>query len=153
MSQQIQRLIESEVRVIAAFVELLRTEQDQLKAGETGNLAEIATSKEARVDELRKIATQRDAALATAGLAGDSAGLKQWAANGGPNAEEALGRLLDLAREARELNALNGQLVALRLAHTRAALAALSPDASDPGLYGSSGQKTSPTGYRLIDSA
>lgn len=153
MSQLIQSLIESEVHALAAFVGILQTEQEQLKAGETGNLVALVASKDALVKELIEISRKREAALAAAGVAIDSNGLRRWAASGGPSAEESLGRLLALAREAREMNDLNGQLVALRLAHTRAALNALSPNASEPGLYGSSGQTTPPTGYRLIDSA
>lgn len=153
MSQPIQRLIEAEAKAIVAFVGLLREEQEQLKAGETANLATFAAQKDSLIKELLEISGKREQALLASGLTNDSAGLAQWAASSGPAAQELLQRLLGLAGEARELNQLNGQLVALRLAHTRAALAALSPNATEPGLYGSSGQTTVPTGYRLIDSA
>lgn len=153
MPQPIQRLIDTEVRALAAFVGLLRVEQDQLKAGETGDLVRLAAEKDQLIKELLEVSGKRDAAMTAAGLANDAGSLARWANSGGPAAEALLRQLLAFAAEARELNQLNGQLVALRLAHTRAALAALSPNASEPGLYGSSGQTTTPTGYRLIDSA
>lgn len=76
--------------------------------------------------QLATLATQRNVLLAGQGLAGDRPGVEAWCA-GHPEKKvvaAAWAGILELAREAKELNRLNGELIALRMQHNARALEA-----------------------------
>lgn len=135
---------------LKALVAALGEEQDALKAGNTDLLEGIIATKNRQLETLARLGHKRNQLLKAARLPADRAGLTQWAAQSGQQALVA--SLLAEADEAKELNRLNGQLIALRLTSTQAALAALNPQrAAGQGLYGPKGHTKFTTGYRLID--
>ena len=146
-------LLRDEIAAVQRFVQLLQTEQGFLQTGATDELTRCTGQKSVLAEGLVRLATARNEKLRAAGHGTDNDGLKQWAGVQGQAAAELHQRLLELAREARELNRLNGQLIAMRLSHTHAALAALSPERAASSLYGRDGQTNARTGYRIIDSA
>jgi flagella synthesis protein FlgN len=67
--------------------------------------------------------------------------MEPWLAVGGSDELRAQwNSLLDLTREAKELNRVNGMLVNKQLAHTQGMLNELRPAAAGAGVYGPGGQ-------------
>lgn len=150
---ELSALLQNEISAVERFVALLQAEQSLLQSGDADPLLTLNEEKSTLIERLSALANDRNRQLAGAGLEADGAGLARWAAAHGGPAVELHDRLLALAREAKALNELNGQLIALRLSHTQAALAALAGDSSRGTLYGRDGQTSGRTGYRIIDSA
>lgn len=149
----LQVLVRNECELVASFVAVLGEEQQALTAGDSERLADITPRKTALVGRLNAVAEARNRTMAAAGLPPDQDGLRAWS-DSGDEARRLRDRLLQLATEARELNRVNGQLIALRLQHTQAALNILSePAQAVRVVYGPDGQtQVLRTGYRLIDS-
>lgn len=138
---------EAELKLLVAA---LGEEQDALKVGNTDLLEGLVAAKNRHLEALGRLGQKRNQLLKAARLPADREGLAQWANQSGQQA--LVQGLLAQADEAKELNRLNGQLIALRLNSTQAALAALNPQrAAGQGLYGPKGQTKFTTGYRLID--
>lgn len=137
---------------VAAFVALLEKEQKSLQDGDIDALTGLAEEKAALIVRLGQIGDLRNQLLAAAGWPAEKAGLQAWGATS-PEAAAAAQGLLAIAAEAKELNRLNGQLIAMHLQRTQGALAILTRSQAGSGLYGPNGQTTARTGYRFIDSA
>lgn len=147
---QLAYVIGQEDAALRLFIAALEEEQAALKSGNTEALVQIVDHKNRQIDVLARCGHQRNQLLRAARLADDREGLKQWAEASGQQA--LIAGFLQLADQAKELNRLNGQLIAMRLNSTQAALAALTPHrAPGQGLYGPKGQTKFSTGYRLID--
>lgn len=145
-------LVRRETEVLASFVALLVDEEQALVEANTEALATLTPRKTALVGELNTLAGRRNAAMQSAGLGEDAAGLERWRQSG-PQAAAATERLLALASEARERNRVNGGLIALHLQKTQAALETLTGGKAGRQTYGRDGQPVGVrTGYRLIDS-
>jgi len=145
-------LLQHEIQAVERFVDLLRSEQSALQAGDAEALTGLTAAKNSLIDELGRLAAERNRQLSQLCGAEDRDGLARWAEANGPAAAELRQRLLNLAAEARELNTLNGKLLTLRLNHTQSALFALHPGTLDH-VYGRDGQPSTRTGYRIIDTA
>lgn len=144
--------ISEEAEGVVAFIAVLADEQKSLQDGDIETLAPHAEKKAQLLLRLGQVAEQRNRLLADAGWPADKAGMERWASTS-EAATQAYQRLLGLAAEARELNRLNGQLIAMHLQRTQSALAILTHSQAGSGLYGPNGQTAARTGYRFIDSA
>lgn len=144
-------LIGQESLALDQLISALIEEQDALKNGIADALPAIVEKKNKVLEGLARLDRKRGELLTTARCSADRDGLKKWAEGSGR--QDIVRDFLAKADEARELNRLNGQLIALRLQHTHSALDALVPTRSTQGLYGRSGKTSFSTGYRLIDSA
>ena len=135
----------AEAQTVQQFVALLTLEQATLGSGNTDDLPGYAEQKVALAARLNALAAQRNAMLATQGLAADRAGVDAWCAKhpGETNAAKVWATILALAGEARELNLLNGELIRLRMQYNAKALEALRGGASSLDLYGPDGQSKS----------
>lgn len=150
----LQRTVEAEADAVLHFVELLKLEQEALANGETDKLIQFAENKGSISSELGALATQRNALLATLGLAVDRTGVEAWIARHPTNTRlpKAWARILSQAAEARELNRVNGELIQIRMLHNTQALATLLSASRSLNLYGPDGQ-TAPSNNRRIDDA
>ncbi|RZJ85250.1 MAG: flagellar protein FlgN [Massilia sp.] len=133
----------AEQQHVNALVALMKQEQQLLVAADADGLAELTPRKNALLQALADLSAQRHAALAAAGCEGAEAGMEPWLAVGGSLETRAQWEeLLTLAREAKELNRVNGMLINKQLAHNQGVLNALrmpaGPEAG--GVYGASGQ-------------
>lgn len=148
-------LLTTEVKLVESFIACLTSEQEALKIGNVDALAEINVRKTGLADQLNNVEDQRNAFLTQAGFSADRQGVLGWLNKNRQErtAGQAWVRLMKLAGEARELNGLNGQLIAIRLQATNQALAALTQQAQRSTLYGPDGQTTLRTGSRIIDAA
>ncbi|HNC50938.1 MAG TPA: flagellar protein FlgN [Accumulibacter sp.] len=145
--------IAAEVADMQGFVALLEKEQEMLGKGRTDDLPALVEKKNELAAALASIADRRSQALVAAGLAADRAGMSALLAMQ-PDADGARGlwsSLLALATRARELNRVNGELIALRMQHNTQALQALL--GTPLGLYGPDGQNTRVGSHRISDCA
>jgi flagella synthesis protein FlgN len=130
-----------ERHVIGSIVELMKTEQQFLISADADGLAGIVPNKLQLAQRAAELSRIRHKALAAAGFHAGEEGMEPWLAVGGSDsARNEWNRLLDLAREAKELNRVNGMLVNKQLAHTQGALNALRPQTGAAGVYGPGGQ-------------
>lgn len=135
--------LREEQRVITALLAILKQEQQQLVAADIDGLTELTPRKSALVNDMAVLASQRHAALGAAGYKPEEAGMEAWlAASGDATASPLWAEVLELTREAKELNRLNGTLISKHLSHTQGALQALRPQGQS-NFYGPSGQPTS----------
>ena len=128
---------------LGSLIELMKQEQQLLVAADADGLAETTPRKNALLQALADLSAQRHAALLAAGCEGSEAGMEPWLAVGGNDeARTQWEALLALAREAKELNRVNGMLINKQLAHNQGVLNALRMPAGleAGGVYGASGQ-------------
>ena len=128
---------------VTSLLELMKQEQALLVAADADGLAELTPRKNALLQALADLSAERHAALLAAGCEGSEAGMEPWlAVSGSADARTQWEHLLDLARQAKEINRVNGMLINKQLAHNQGVLNALrmpaGPEAG--GVYGSSGQ-------------
>jgi flagella synthesis protein FlgN len=132
-----------EQQQIAALVELMKQEQQLLIDADADGLAALTPQKAQLVQQTAALASARHRALAAAGFAAGESGMEPWLAVGGDaTVRERWDRLLELTREAKELNRVNGMLINKQMAHTQNVLNALRPASAsaEAGVYGASGQ-------------
>lgn len=148
-------LIAAEAGVVAAFVVLLKEEQEILKAGNPEALPDLIERKTDTAQKLAPLAAARNSELARAGFATDRAGIDAWLAKhpGNQGVRQQWQQLQTLAAEAKELNRVNGELIRLRMQNNAQALEALLAAAHRQDLYGADGQATQAATRRIIDSA
>jgi len=126
-----------------ALVALMKQEQQMLVALDADALADLTPQKNALVAELAALSRQRHGALAAAGCEGSEAGMEPWLAVGGNGgARSQWEGMLATAREAKELNRVNGMLINRQLAHNQGVLNAMRTptNAAAGAIYGASGQ-------------
>lgn len=152
---QLQRSLANEAALLRRFIEVLREEQSLLVARQADALARVNAAKLELVELLNTAERGRlDLLGRTPSQAGqqemdnwlqqhpaETAARQQWQA------------LISLAREAREIHNINGELIAMHLAHTSEALDILTQRQNQSALYGSNGQATPGSGSRIVDSA
>jgi flagella synthesis protein FlgN len=135
--------LRDEQQLIASIVEVMKQEQQLLVSADADGLATLTPEKLKLAQQLGARSLLRHKALAAAGFAAGEAGMEPWLAVGGNGGARAdWDRLLDLTRQAKELNRVNGMLLNKQLANTTGVLNALrgSSGAGTGGVYGASGQ-------------
>lgn len=145
--------LKRELLAFNQFHSLLKAEQDTLVSGNVDSLVNLAQQKNEKVIELTQLAEQRNRFLTDHAGSTNQIGMEAWLDSFDPGDKQGAGKLwrelLELARQAKELNQHNGQLIHTRLASNQQALAVLlSANASSSSLYGKDGQAyaTPPTG-------
>lgn len=152
---QLQRALTEETALLRRFIDVLHEEQSLLVAGDADALAGINAAKLELVDLLNAAERGR---LGLLGLTPSQAGqqdMNNWLQqHPAESAALQLWRaLISLAREAREIHNINGELIAMHLANTSEALDILTQRQNDSALYGSNGQAAPGSGSRIVDSA
>lgn len=148
-------ILEREIELVSRFIVALNDEQKCLTAANADALPALGAQKTELVEQLNALENERMAAIGHSGQPSDQASMQAWLDN---NPSDALAgqhwqKLRELSREARNLHELNAQLVESHLKHTTEALAILTQQASQSTIYGASGQTTTATGSRIVDSA
>jgi flagella synthesis protein FlgN len=133
--------LRDEQQVIGSIVELMKTEQQFLISADADGLSTITPNKLQLARRAATLARVRHKALAAAGFTAGEAGMEPWLAVGGSDEQrQDWNRLLELTREAKELNRVNGMLVNRQLGQAQAALGALRGTGNGAGVYGPGGQ-------------
>ena len=128
---------------LTALLALMKQEQQSLVSLDADVLADLTARKNAMLASLAALSQQRHAALAAAGCEGSEAGMEPWLAVAGDDeVRQQWERMLGAAREAKELNRVNGMLINKQLAHNQGLLNALRTPTNAPSgtIYGASGQ-------------
>ncbi len=150
--QRLALLIEAEAIQLREFVVLLGQEADLLIAGEVDSLLALTNDKTERYRRLQRLHDDRALLLGKLGLAHSDAVIRQ-VCSGLPRVLARWDEVLELAREARERNLLNGKLITERMQNNQAALSVLLAAANHPQLYDAEGQARPTGGGRILGSA
>jgi flagellar biosynthesis protein FlgN len=132
-----------EQHVTAALLELMQQERQCLVSADADALAALTPQKNQLVQQMAELAKRRHAALGSAGFVAAEAGMEPWlAVSGDDDARAQWDRLLELTREAKELNRVNGMLINKQMVHNQALLNAMRTPAggADAAVYGPGGQ-------------
>jgi flagella synthesis protein FlgN len=134
--------LRDEQQLIGSIVELMKTEQQFLVSADADGLATITPKKLQLAQKAADLSRLRHRALGAAGFAAAESGMEPWLAVGGNDELRAhWNDLLNLTREAKELNRVNGMLVNKQMAHTQSMLNVLRPAGNGAGsVYGPGGQ-------------
>ncbi|MDR1661131.1 MAG: flagellar protein FlgN [Azoarcus sp.] len=150
--QRLTFLIEAEASQIKEFLDLLDREEAMLVSGNTDGLLPLTEEKNERYRQLQRLHDDRALLLARHGFANNNTALRELCAKL-PKALARWDEALALATQARERNAINGQLIAERMRHNQTALSVLLSAANQPQLYDAAGHSR-PTGSgRVLGSA
>lgn len=147
-------LLKREAELVTRFRDALLREQDILRSGKTDGLAEVNAEKLALVESLNQAGAERARTLSASDET-TAIDMQAWF-SAHPRETESLmlwGNLLEVAREVRGINELNGNLINVLHQKTSEALSILTSGQADQSLYSSSGQSAMSTGSRIIDSA
>ncbi|MDR1349517.1 MAG: flagellar protein FlgN [Zoogloeaceae bacterium] len=150
------QLLATEITAVEQFVALLQEEQRQLQENEIDALENTTASKLQFAEELKEIGKARHACLSQLGLArqdDNGQSVEDWLiAQGNPQLLQAWHTLQNLARDAKSLNEINGQCIALLSRNTREQLDALTGRQSNGIFYKPDGQAAASGNFRISDS-
>lgn len=131
-----------EVRAAASLLDILKQEQSCLIAANVDALSPLTEEKTKVIVRMNEMAQTRHRALADAGFSANEEGMEQWAKHAAPETSKAWSTLLDLARQAKELNRVNGMLIGQHLARNQATLNVLRGTPQGGAMYGPNGQSS-----------
>ncbi len=147
--------IPDETAQLHTLIGLMKQEQGFLVSADTDGLNGLMQQKTQSIEQMAQLARQRHAALGAAGCAPGDSGMEPWLAqSGNAGAAAAWQHMLELVAEAKELNRVNGMLIAKQMANNETLIEAMRTPANAPdsgGVYGPKGQTTpSQTTRRLV---
>ncbi len=136
--------LQDEQTALAALLALMTEEQQLLVAGEIDGLSTLTVEKASLINQLAILANQRHTALGAAGFAPEENGMQAWLTSSKDVDAAALwDAVLELTRNAKELNRVNGILINKHMSNNQGALNALRvPIKGGSSFYGPSGQTT-----------
>ena len=140
--------LQTEFATMTVLLDLLKQEQEYLVSADTEALEQATPAKTDMVRQMAAATSGRHQALAAAGFPASDKGMESWiGATADASATSLWNALLDLTREAKEQNRVNGMLIARHIAHNQNLLNAMRQPAAgtDSPVYGPSGQ-TQPAG-------
>lgn len=133
-----------------ALLQLLKQEQEHLIKADLDGVTVVAEEKAKTVARMTELALQRHRSLAAAGFEASEAGMQNWIRKADAAAGKSWNELLDIAREAKELNRTNGLLIGQHMARNQNALNVLQGTPQGASLYGPDGQATSKSTSRTL---
>ena len=145
--------VRDELALFATLMELMKQEQQLLVAADTDALGTITPQKAQLVAQMAALSKQRHAHLAAAGHAPEDASMQVWLGQvREPASEELWQDLLAATRQAKEINRVNGMLIAKQLTNNQTIINAMRTPtgAADTAVYGPSGQTSSTATSRRV---
>lgn len=153
MSATFPQLLAAEIAAVQRFVALLGEEQRVLSSGQVDVLAGIIEAKGKLVEELTNLGQQRHECLVQLGVAENGKAVERWLqGQQNPRLLQGWKALQGLAREAKSLNEMNGQCIALLARNNKQLLDAITGQQARGTFYGPDGQTASGSGFRISDS-
>ena len=134
--------LEAEVSAFRELLVVLHTEQGVLRRADAEALAQLVPAKEQKLATLGSLARKRGDVLRKSGFPDTRSGMEAWLATG-PQADRGRAQfreLLELAREARDLNASSQRLAVIQYRHFERAGAALRRATGQDDVYGADGR-------------
>jgi len=150
--QRLALLVEAELIQLREFIAVLDREEALLVAGDSDGLLTLSHEKSDRYRQLQRLHDDRALLLGRLGHRDSDAAMRELCA-GLPRVLARWTELLELARTARDRNAINGKLILERMASNQAALSVLLAAADQPQLYDADGQAHPTRGGRMLGSA
>ena len=149
---ELEKTLFEEKELVVRFLDALRKEQAALVDGDADSLKPISEIKLRLVAQLNAAEAGRASLIP---LASEKTGMMRWFSEHPEenNARALWLKIISLARVARQMHKMNGELLALHLAKTNEALSILIQRQKDVALYGSDGQSSTGTGSRIVDLA
>ena len=138
-----------EQQAARTLIDLLNQEQALLISADIDSLIMVTERKAPVVAQMSELAMRRHRAVAAAGHAASEAGMLAWVgtvANGKPahpQAHAAWTALLAMARQAQEINRINGLLITTHMSRNQNALNVLRVQTGSGHFYGPDGQASS----------
>lgn len=144
--------LRAEHQAIADLLALMQQEQQHLVHADADALAGITEKKAALINQAGNLAKQRHAMLAAAGFAEQESSMRDWLASiQKEELAQAWEDLLNITRDAKEINRINGMLINKQMANTQNALNALQAPSPNQQMYGPKGQSAGiATSRRLV---
>lgn len=134
-----------------ALLLLLKQEQECLINADVDALTGIAQEKAQAVARMNEFAHRRHLALGAAGFEASETGMQAWLkTSAATDSGKTWNDLLELARQAKELNRTNGMLIGQHMARAQKALTVLQGNPKDDSMYGPNGQSASQTSSRKL---
>lgn len=155
MPNKLTALTEQEIALISRLLCRLEEEQEALKTANATALPALGEDKLKLIEQLNVLESARADVLRCSAGEDVRAAMEAWL-NQHPDQKQLAGnwkKLLDLARQAKQMHEVNGQLVNMHLQQTKEILAALTMTAQQNTLYGANGQASTGSGSRIVDSA
>lgn len=149
-------VIRKETHTLESFASLLKDEQKLLIAGNADEITPLLQSKSQLANTLGELGQQREKALQELHVAVEPSAVQAFVQKQTPEFRTAWQKLIDMAREANQINATNGKLINTRLQHNQQALNVLLTAAAggvDTATYGPDGQQKHSSGPRKLGSA
>jgi flagella synthesis protein FlgN len=124
------------------LLRVLQQEQELLINADIDGLTSLTEEKTKAVARMNELAQHRHRSLATAGFDASESGMQEWVTSpaGAPAVGKVWNALLDLARQAKELNRVNGMLISQHMARNQSALNVLQGTPQGGNMYGPNGQ-------------
>ena len=143
-----------EQQAAKVLIDCLQQEQALLIAADIEGLSLLTEKKAAVVSLMSELATTRHRALSAVGHHASETGMQSWlagrdtkypaAARSNRDVLNAWSNLLASAKQAKEINRVNGILINTHVARNQTALNIFQLQTTDANLYGPNGQATSP---------
>lgn len=151
----LREVTDKEIALVSEFITLLKQEFDALQTGEVSSLAEISSRKAQLIEQLNALELSRGKLLGVGAPSSIADAMKDWLLRQPADAPAAVNwkNLMNLAREAKQRSAVNGQLINALQQQNSELLDILTERAGKQTLYGSNGQASQLTGNRILDSA
>ncbi len=135
--------LRSEQQVMQSLQRILLQEQATLIEASIDGLVELMLVKGSLVADLGRLAKARHAALAAHGFSANEFGMHNWIASATSEEVHVIwNALLEMTKEARELNRINGMLIGRHLQRNQNELNILQGKPQNTNFYGRDGQST-----------
>lgn len=147
--------LKKEFQLVSRLLDLLKTEQEILVAGNAEMLEALTQEKNGLIAEIDQATRDREATFLPAAAPIGHQAMTDWL-KGHPTekaAASAWEKLIGVTRAAKEAHEKNGFLINALIRKTGEALAILTQHQQDHSLYGRDGQTAGNTGRRIVDSA
>ncbi len=145
--------LQDELKLLGCLIDLMKQEQQFLVAANTEGLDTLTPLKNQLIEQMAALSAQRHRSLGADGFVESEVGMEAWLVRiANPLASGAWQQLLDKAREAKELNRVNGMLINKQMTNNLTLINAMRAPAgaADTAFYGPSGQTTTASGKRPL---
>lgn len=135
--------LETEKITLAAFIEILKKEENALVQGKIEEVDCLASDKSRLIERLTQLDSHRNEYLQNQGLTLEKNSISTWLAEHCSNQSKVQilwNELLELVKIAKPLNYSNSLIISAHLQHNQRAFAALHCAAGNVSLYGPKGQ-------------
>ncbi|MGH8809986.1 MAG: flagella synthesis protein FlgN [Noviherbaspirillum sp.] len=141
-----------EIDAAQNLLQLLKREESLLVNVDVDGLSQLTEEKAKIAAQMSVLARSRHDMLKAAGFEPTESGMQAWLTSAAATADDhdAWNELLALAQSGKELNRVNGLLIAQQLASNQNALNVLQGNPQGSGVYGPNGQSTTKIGGRRL---